>query len=392
MRYLSLVAALVTLLLAAAPALAHGGDQVIPNGIERIGMARQIELGLNDVDVDVAVIDTGVDVYHPDLNVVGGHDCTGEWKDKPTYDDYGRIQFPHQDFNGHGTHVAGIIGAKNNNAGVVGVAPGARIWGVKVLDEGGSGTIDSIICGLDWVTKHADVIDVANLSLGGDFGDALVAPCFDPNLPADQQDPLLLNTPKTMVDPHNGQEYENPFWTDQRLHQAICDATRAGVVIVVAAGNGGQDAYSGRPSAYDEPIVVSNFSDFDGHPGGIANNASPCSADGWDDTLFTYDNGGIHPLADSYHGEQVDVSAPGTCVLSTYLGATYTYLTGTSMASPTVAGAVALFKSIYPNASVDAVKGWIQACGEAQPEDFGDPDEFHEPLLHVCGLPNPGFD
>ena len=93
--------------------------------------------GLSLVDADVAVLDTGIDPTHPDLNVVGGVDCTGtgSWADD----------------HGHGTHVAGTIGALDNGIGVVGVAPGTRLWAVKVLDHTGYGTWSQMACGLDWV-------------------------------------------------------------------------------------------------------------------------------------------------------------------------------------------------------------------------------------------------
>src|SRR5438034_965042 len=70
------------------------------------------------------------------------------------------------DDNGHGSHVAGIAAALDNGIGVVGVAPGARLWAVKVLDNTGSGTMSLVAAGIDYVTQHAGEIEVANLSLG----------------------------------------------------------------------------------------------------------------------------------------------------------------------------------------------------------------------------------
>src|SRR2546428_234654 len=86
---------------------------------------------------------------HRDLNVVGGVNCVP-----------GGSSF--NDLNGHGTHVSGIAAAKDNHTGVVGVAPGARLWAVRVLDSQGNGLFSTIICGIDWVTAHADVIQAAN--------------------------------------------------------------------------------------------------------------------------------------------------------------------------------------------------------------------------------------
>ena len=108
--------------------------------------------GNGSVDVDVAIIDSGVGP-NSDLNIAGGYDCWGQ----------GILR----DYYGHGTHVAGIVGAKDNGSGVVGVAPGARIWSVRVLNSVGNGGWSYIICGMDWVARHADVIEVANMSLGG---------------------------------------------------------------------------------------------------------------------------------------------------------------------------------------------------------------------------------
>ena len=108
------------------------------------------------VDVDVAVLDTGI-AAHPDLTIAGGVSCLGGGA---------------ADDNGHGTHIAGTIGALDNAIGVVGVAPGARLWAVKVLDAQGNGSWSSVICGLDWVYANRDTIDVVNLSLGGDGADS----------------------------------------------------------------------------------------------------------------------------------------------------------------------------------------------------------------------------
>ena len=103
-----------------------------PTGIHRIFATDNGNIdidGFDDVriDVDVAVIDTGIDYDHPDLNVVGRTDCTGGPYSQSCSDNSGN------DGNGHGTHVAGTIGALDNGDGIVGVAPGARLWAVKVL-------------------------------------------------------------------------------------------------------------------------------------------------------------------------------------------------------------------------------------------------------------------
>lgn len=115
--------------------------------------------GKGSVNINVAVLDTGIDLTHPDLNVVGGVNCS-------TGKGFG-------DVSGQGTVVAGIIGARDNTIGVVGVAPGANLWSVRVLDKQGFGSTSQIVCGIDWVTATRTDTDptndiaVANMSLGG---------------------------------------------------------------------------------------------------------------------------------------------------------------------------------------------------------------------------------
>ena len=107
------------------------------------------------------VIDSGVQADHPDLNVnaaLGANFSSDSSSD---------------DFSGHGTHVAGTIAAINNSIGVVGVAPGTEIVAVKVLNRRGSGTISGVIAGVDYAASIAQNGDVANMSLGGGFSQAL---------------------------------------------------------------------------------------------------------------------------------------------------------------------------------------------------------------------------
>jgi len=131
--------------------------QTLPSGVGRIraNLNTIAEINGTDerVDADVAIIDTGIDLTHPDLNVIENASFVP------------RVSSGDDD-NGHGSHVAGIVAALDNGIGVVGVAPGARLHAVKVLDRKGSGKISWIIAGIDWVTEHADEIEVANLSLG----------------------------------------------------------------------------------------------------------------------------------------------------------------------------------------------------------------------------------
>ena len=297
--------------------------QVTSPGIARVGATLSSAAAGSRgpaVDVDIAVIDTGIDPKHPDLNVVGGVNCVPG-------------DLPFNDLNGHGSHVAGIAAAKDNSAGVVGVAPGARLWAVRVLTSQGMGTESSVICGIDWVTAHAATIEVANMSLGGPG-------------------------PKGSC-------------TDGGMRAAICRSTAAGVTYVVAAGNNATDARFFAPANYDEVITVSAIADFDGKPGGLG---APTCPFGVDDTFASYSN----------YGADVDLTAPGVCVRSTWLGGGYNTISGTSMASPHVAGAAALYKSTHPSASPTEVKAALIAAGSS--DWTGDPDTTQEPLLNVAGL------
>ena len=131
--------------------------QTLPTGVNRIEADNSG--AATPVEVDIAMIDTGIDIDHPDLNVVGGRHFYSLWGWLSFEDDL------YDDDNGHGSHCAGIAAAKDNDFGVVGVAPGARLWAVKVLDSTGSGYLSDVIAGVDWVTAHASTIEVANLSL-----------------------------------------------------------------------------------------------------------------------------------------------------------------------------------------------------------------------------------
>jgi aqualysin 1 len=137
-------------------------QQVLPWGIRRVGADASSTLAGNGSgavsNVNVYVIDTGVDKTQPDLNVVNQVNFAGG---------------KNTDCQGHGTHVAGIIAARDNDIEVVGVAPGAPITGVKVLDCTGSGTTSDVIKGVDWVTANAVKPAIANMSLSGGAVQAL---------------------------------------------------------------------------------------------------------------------------------------------------------------------------------------------------------------------------
>jgi subtilisin len=236
--------------------------------------------------VSVAVIDTGVALTHPDLNVVAGTSCV---RGKKANDD-----------NGHGTHVAGTIAAKNNGSGVIGVAPGTTIYAVKVLNRNGSGTWSQVICGIDWVTANSASLNikVANLSLGGTGG---ITTC-----------------------------------DNDALHRAICRSVASGVTYSVAAGNSGTDFAAAVPANFPEVLTVTAMSDNDGKAGGTGGSPT-CRSGESDDKYATFSNFAVS-AADQNH----TIAAPGVCIRSDWYNGGYNTISGTSMAAPHVAGAVAL--------------------------------------------------
>jgi subtilisin family serine protease len=341
----------------------------VPTGVQRIGAANSPLAGAG---VKVAVLDTGIDDCHPDLkdNVKGGTNVVDSTK-------------PPRDDNGHGTHVAGIVAARPNDFGVVGVAPGAALYAVKVLDAAGSGALSNVITGLDWAVTNG--MKVANLSLGApDFWCVLLGLCG-------------AGTECT----------------------AVNNAVTRGVTVVVAAGNDATDAVFSTPANCRDSLTVTALADSDGGSGGLgpdlavggqpelddtfAQTFSNFSVFGWDvngDGLFTVED---HPV--------VDLMAPGVAILSTLptfpvtlntqygLPLNYAILSGTSMATPHVAGTAARYIAAHPGASADAVRQALVLSGEcasAAPvtgllcstkwPDDPDVDSGSEPLVHISGF------
>src|SRR3954453_23759363 len=265
------------------------GD-LAPTGIRRIGAATTSTVH-QPANVNVAVIDTGVDLAHPDLNVTSGTNCVSPGSSA-------------QDDNGHGTHVAGTIAAQNNGSGVEGVAPGTQVYAVKVLNAQGSGTWSQVICGIDWVRANAtgDNIKVANMSLGG--GGSNDNNCGNSNADA--------------------------------LHKAICAATNAGVTFSIAAGNSGTNEATSTPAAYPEVLTVTAMSDSDG-AAGAGGGAPTCRTGEADDRYASFSNYAVSSTEINH-----TIAAPGVCIYSTWMGGGYNTISGTSMATPHTTGAVAL--------------------------------------------------
>jgi subtilisin len=296
--------------------------QQAPTGVRRIGAssdATKQTLSNKGTNVGVAVIDSGIDLTHPDLpNVVNGKNAIGEGG-TTTCADPDSTTTSADDDNGHGTHVAGTIGAKDDENGVVGVAPGTKLYAVKVLNNEGKGYRSDVICGIDWVTANAQTlgIKIANMSLGGsgsDDGETGI-PCAD-TTDAYRKAICKSTTPR---DDDNDQVIDYP-----------------GVAYVVAAGNSGTNLKGQVPAAYNEALTVTNVADFDGKPGALYKSWT-CTSDR-DDTARDSSNYTTKGHSDEAH----TIAAPGTCIRSTYKDGGYATTSGTSMASPHIAGVAAL--------------------------------------------------
>lgn len=322
--------------------VSNNGKQVVPWGVARTGAPENPlwqDAANHPIDIGIAVIDTGVDKDHPDLNVAGGFNCSStNAKDENDF----------HDGYGHGTHVSGTAAAKNNAVGVVGVAPGARLYGVKVLNDKGIGSTSTLLCGLDWVAQQvaADVdISVVNMSLGGPGNPNAVKGCDAATAASEEH--------------------------------ALCDLVAAGVTVVAAAGNECRDAADYDPAMYPEVITVGALADDDGKPGGLGGPTQVSRGCGKkapyvnvpDDTMAPFSN----------YGPAVDVWAPGEGILSTvspngtknpslYDGVGWS---GTSMATPHVTGSVALWVAGYravnggADPTVEQVRSALLTAGSA---------------------------
>lgn len=230
------------------------------------------------------ILDTGIDLDHQDLNVDAslGFNAFTSGKDAESLDDG----------NGHGSHVAGTIGAKNNTIGVVGVAAGAKVVPVKVLNSRGSGSYSGVIAGINFVGANGNSGDVANMSLGGGASDA--------------------------------------------VDYAVKSASSK-VKFAIAAGN--SSAFAGNYS----PARVNGTNIF------------TVSAMATGDKWASYSNFGNPP---------VDYCAPGSSIKSTWKDGGYNTISGTSMATPHVAGILLL--------------GTLKSDGTVS----GDPDGNPDPIAH----------
>jgi len=237
-------------------------SQTVPWGIDRVFGDESYSFPTWETSkgngIKVAILDSGIDEDHEDLQVAGGTTTVDgtHWG---------------SDGSGHGTHVAGTVAALDNSLGVVGVAPNVELYAVKVLSDGGSGSVSSVAAGIDWAVSQG--IPVLNMSLGGS--------------------------------------------SDSQTLRDACDAAyAAGHLLVASAGNngnpGGRGDNVGYPAKYASVIAVASSTT--------------------NDTRSSF----------SSTGPDVELIAPGSNILSTLPGNNYGTYSGTSMASPHVAGVAAL--------------------------------------------------
>jgi len=256
--------------------------QVTPQGPTDSG---SIDSSYTGAGQHVYVIDTGIDVTQNDIKDNLGASYAAEL----CVADYCDADF--DDDNQHGTHVSGTVAASNNSINAVGVAPDATVHAVKVCTGAGSCPTSSILDGLNWavadMTARGEAA-VANLSLGG----------YD-------------SSDKGVCD-------ETGYTGDHVVAETYCDAAHAGLVVVVAAGNSADDANNYAPAGYDSTITVSSYTSYDSDTG---------------DAVFT---------GFSNYGSAISIAGPGSAIVSLNRHHAINTLSGTSMASPAVAGAAAL--------------------------------------------------
>jgi|WetSurSiteA1Bulk_404760.scaffolds.fasta_scaffold00101_3 subtilisin len=259
--------------------------QPTPWNIKMVKAPQAWARGFRGQGVKVAVLDTGI-ANHPDLVISGGVSFVP-----------GVVSF--KDGHGHGTHCAGVIGARNNSIGVVGVAPLASLYAVKVLSDAGSGQTSWILAGMAWARQNG--MQVVSMSLGSNSCQSVA--------------------------------YTN----------AIAQLNAAGVTIVCAAGN------SGRPT---EPFRC---------VGSPANSTGAIAVAAVDANKVRADFSSFGVTCCPAGANPVSISAPGVSVNSTVTGGAYKTMSGTSMACPHVAGAAVLVKQRFPAFTPAQIKAKLMA-------------------------------
>jgi subtilisin len=364
-------------------------SEEIPTGIQRID-ANELysipKIGSFTADVDIAIIDSGIDLDNPELNVNSSFsliipqllnadeaDINPIINNNIDLDKLGLNIFAlggnttsfyppftasgsssADDVCGHGTRVAGIAAANSDANGVVGIAPNARLWAIKVLDYDKTtgkceGSISSVIAAIEYITRLADKIDIVNLSLG--------CKC-----------------------------------NSTALDDAISRSVKANITYVIAAGNMNVNASSFSPANHrgadsqKDVITVSAISDLDGKCGGQENarwvEAGEFGGYYNDDAFAKFSN----------YGSVVDIAAPGVMIKSTALNGSYSLGSGTSIAAPHVTGAAALYKILNPASTPieirkalidDGIQSATVCDGMRHGYFDNDVDGVNEPLLYM---------
>jgi serine protease AprX len=270
-------------------------DVAVPS----VGAAKAHELGFTGKNVTIAVIDTGIyphrDLTLPANRIIGWQDILHQ-KDSP-YDD-----------NGHGTHVSGIIAGNgiSSRGKYQGMAPEAMLVGVKALDENGGGSISNVLTGIEWCIENLSKLNIKaiNMSFGSKAQESY------------HQDPLC---------------------------RATSIAWSKGLVVCAAAGNAGPDYKTiDTPGINPKVITVGNVDDHQ-------------TLSYQDDLLSRSSSRG--PTIDNIN--KPNLLAPGTNITSTWINGSYRSLSGTSMSTPMVCGAVALISQKWPNLKPDQIKQLI---------------------------------
>ena len=281
-------------------------DDTLPWGVERIGAPAVHAAGNKGTGINVAVLDTGIDTDHPDLSYVYGYDFSGDNDPDP------------EDFDGHGTHVAGIVAALDNNIGVIGVAPDADLYILKIFTDDGSGSYSDAVEAIEWcIGTYSDGVsgnDIQVISMSWGSKKQQGNPGIEP-------------------------------WINQ--------AYELGILLIGAAGNEGNPRGVGDnviyPARYENAVAVAATDDTD-------------TRAWWSST-----------------GPAVELAAPGVSIFSTYLDGGYTTMSGTSMACPHVSGTAALVlaSSVDSDYDFDGDGVWdndeVRKKLQDTADDLGDP-------------------
>lgn len=266
-------------------------QQITPWGIERIGTLPVQAEGKDGSGINIAILDTGIDTDHPDLSFVFGFDFSDLLLDDADP----------EDFSGHGTHIAGIIAAQNNDIGVFGIAPGANLYILKVFTDDGEGQYSSAVEAIEWcMGTYTDAIEgneihIISMSWGSE-----------------------VNLGNPGIEP----------WINQ--------AYNLGIILVGSAGNDGNSTGTGDniiyPARYENVIAVSATNEEDQRP------------------------------SFSSTGPSVELAAPGSNIVSTFIDG-YATLAGTSMSCAHVTGSIALllYSEVPANYDTNTNEKWDPA-------------------------------